>query len=122
MTDFKLEYRFTLPKGYVDQEGMTHKDGTMRLANASDEILPLRDPRVQQNSAYLSVILMARVITKLGTLPAIDTHTIEKIFTSDMAYLQNLYQQINAVEPQKVEIICSECSHKTVVELPFIME
>jgi len=118
--DFQQEFEFTLPKGYVDEGGVVHKKGVMRLATAVDEILPLRDPRVQQNSAYLSVILMARVVTKLGSLPAIDTKIIEKLYTADMAYLQNLYQQINAVEPQRAEIICPDCQRKIEVELPFL--
>ena len=118
--DFKQDFDFTLPKGYVDESGLVHKTGTMRLATAADEILPLRDPRVQQNSAYLSVILMARVVTKLGGLPTIDTKIIEKLYTADMAYLQNLYQQINAIEPQRIEIICPGCQKKIEVELPFL--
>jgi hypothetical protein len=118
--DLQQEFNFTLPKGYVDEGGQLHKTGVMRLATAADEILPLRDPRVQQNSAYLSVVLMARVITKLGSLNAIDTRVIEKLYTADMAYLQNLYQQINAVEPQKIDVICSSCQAKTEVLLPFL--
>ncbi len=120
--EFQQEFTFNLPKGFLDSSGTLHKTGTMRLATAVDEILPLRDPRVQQNSAYLSIILMARVVTKLGTLPVIDTKVIEKLFTADMAYLQNLYQQINAVEPQRVDIICPACGEKTTVELPFTVE
>ena len=86
----------------------------MRFATAADEILPLKDPRVQQNPAYLSVVLMTRVITKLGTLPAIDNKIIEKLPSSDMAYLQNLYQQINTVEPMKIEVTCPKCHEKTI--------
>lgn len=67
---FQTEFTFTLPRGYIDDTGMIHREGTMRLANAADEILPLKDPRVQQNPGYLTIILLARVITKLGSLPA----------------------------------------------------
>ena len=70
---FQTEFTFTLPRGYIDDTGMIHREGTMRLANAADEILPLKDPRVQQNPGYLTIILLARVITKLGSLPAVDT-------------------------------------------------
>ena len=74
---FQTEFTFTLPRGYIDDTGMIHREGTMRLANAADEILPLKDPRVQQNPGYLTIILLARVITKLGSLPAVDTRTVE---------------------------------------------
>ena len=85
---FQTEFPFTLPRGFVDRDGNLHKEGVMRLANAGDEILPLKDPRVQQNPGYLTIILLARVITKLGTLPAVDTRVIEGLYTMDLAYLQ----------------------------------
>jgi hypothetical protein len=93
---FQTEVEFELPKGYVDEEGTLHRRGVMRLATAADEILPLRDPRVQQNEAYLAVIVLARVIVKLGTLADIHTGTIEGLFASDLAYLQRLYEQLNS--------------------------
>ena len=92
---FQTEVEFELPKGYVDEEGTLHRRGVMRLATAADEILPLRDPRVQQNEAYLAVIVLARVIVKLGTLADIHPGTIEGMFASDLAYLQRLYEQLN---------------------------
>lgn len=92
---FQTEFEFELPRGYVDQNGEVHKHGVMRLATAADEIMPLRDPRVQQNPGYLTVILLSRVVTKLGTLQAINNRVIENLFTIDMAYLQDLYQRIN---------------------------
>ena len=76
---FETEFKFTLPRGYVDMEGNVHREGVMRLANAADEIVPLKDPRVQQNPGYLTIILLARVVTSLGTLPAVDTKIIEKL-------------------------------------------
>src|SRR6478735_6239853 len=91
---FRTEYEFVLPKGYVDEEGTLHRRGVMRLATAADEILPMRDPRVQNNPSYLSIILLARVVTKLGDLQMIDTRTVENFFTADLAYLQALYRQI----------------------------
>src|SRR6478672_9317364 len=95
---FQTEIEFELPKGYVDDSGTLHRRGTMRLATAADEILPLRDPRVQQNEAYLAVIVLARVITRLGALPEVSTNVIEGLFASDLAYLERLYEQINTGE------------------------
>jgi hypothetical protein len=95
---FRTEIEFTLPKGYLDEHGVLHRQGTMRLATAADEILPLRDPRVQQNAAYLTIIVMARVIERLGLLPEVDTKVVEGLFASDLDYLQRLYDQINATE------------------------
>lgn len=93
---FQTEVEFELPKGYVDEEGTLHRRGVMRLATAADEILPLRDPRVQQNEAYLAVIVLARVIVRLGTLADIHPGTVEGLFASDLAYLQRLYEQLNS--------------------------
>jgi len=93
---FQTEVDFELPKGYVDENGTLHRRGVMRLATAADEILPLRDPRVQQNEAYLAVIVLARVITRLGMLPDIHTGIVEGLFASDLAYLQRLYEQLNS--------------------------
>ena len=95
---FRTEIEFTLPKGYLDEHGVLHRQGTMRLATAADEILPLRDPRVQQNAAYLTIIVMARVIVRLGSLAEVDTKVVEGLFASDLDYLQHLYERINAVE------------------------
>jgi hypothetical protein len=92
---FRTEFEFTLPKGYVDGEGTLHREGTMRLATAGDEILPLRDPRVEKNSAYLGIILLSRVVTRLGSVRAITTHTIENLYASDYEFLQDLYNRIN---------------------------
>lgn len=93
---FQTEVEFELPKGYVDDEGGLHRRGVMRLATAADEILPLRDPRVQQNEAYLAIIVLARVIVRLGTLADIHPGTIEGLFASDLAFLQRLYEQLNS--------------------------
>ena len=93
---FQTEIEFELPKGYVDETGALHRRGVMRLATAADEILPLRDPRVQQNEAYLAVIVLARVLVRLGSLPDIHTGVIEGLYASDLAYLQRLYERFNA--------------------------
>jgi hypothetical protein len=95
---FQTEVGFTLPKGFIDEFGTLHRNGVMRLATAADEILPLRDPRVQQNEAYLAVIVLARVVTRLGDLPVVDTRAIEGLYASDMAYLQQLYEELNRGE------------------------
>lgn len=93
---FETEIEFELPKGYVDESGALHRRGVMRLATAADEILPLRDPRVQQNEAYLAVIVLARVVTRLGTMSDVHTGVIEGLYASDLAYLQRLYETFNA--------------------------
>jgi hypothetical protein len=98
---FRTEVEFALPKGYLDEHGVLHRQGVMRLATAADEILPLKDPRVQQNPAYLTVIVMARVIVKLGSLPDVDTRVVEGLFASDLDHLQRLYEELNgADEPE----------------------
>jgi len=101
---FQTEIEFELPKGYVDEAGTLHRRGTMRLATAADEILPLRDPRVQQNEAYLAIIVLARVITRLGTLPDIHTGVIEGLYASDLAHLQRLYEKFNAGDESEPEL------------------
>jgi hypothetical protein len=102
---FQTEIEFELPKGYLDESGTLHRRGTMRLATAADEILPLRDPRVQQNEAYISVIVLARVITKLGSLSDVHTGVIEGLYASDLAHLQRLYEKFNAVDNTEREIV-----------------
>ncbi|MCA1842780.1 MAG: hypothetical protein LC792_06225 [Actinobacteria bacterium] len=96
------EYEFTLPKGYLDGDGNLHRTGVMRLATARDEIEPLRDPRVAQNDAYLTVAILARVVTELGTLAEVSTRTIEGLFAADMAYLQDLYGIVNFGDPETI--------------------
>ena len=113
----QTEFEFTLPRGYVDKEGNLHKQGTMRLATALDEIAPLRDPRVTANQAYMAVILLARVITKMDSLPDVNTGVIEKLFSADFAYLQDFYRRINENGTAKVSTTCPECSHNFEVDL-----
>ncbi|MGI4788787.1 MAG: hypothetical protein ACRYFS_08050 [Janthinobacterium lividum] len=91
----QTEFDFTLPRGFVDEQGTLHKKGKMRLATAMDEISPLRDPRVRANQAYLVIILLARVITQLGTVETIDTGVVENLFSADLAFLQDFYRKIN---------------------------
>jgi hypothetical protein len=113
----QTEFEFTLPRGYVDNEGNLHRRGTMRLATAMDEIAPLRDPRVAANQAYLSVILLARVVTKLDNLADINTGVIEKLFSADFAFLQDFYRRINENGSSKLTTTCPECNHKFEVDL-----
>jgi hypothetical protein len=97
---FRTEIDFELPKGYLDETGTLHRHGTMRLATAADEILPLRDPRVQGNEAYLTVIVLTRVIVRLGSLTSVHTGVIEGLYASDLAYLQRLYERFNSADDQ----------------------
>lgn len=108
---FQTEFEFALPRGYVDEEGNLHKKGIMRLATAADEILPMKDPRVQANPAYLTVILLSRVITRLGNLEAVNPKIIENLFASDMAYLQEFYSRINGNGTGKISAVCPKCEH-----------
>lgn len=119
---FSTEFQFVLPRGYVDENGNLHRHGTMRLATAADEILPMRDPRVQQNPGYLTIILLARVITKLGDLKAIDTKTIEKLFTADLQFLQNYYREINEMHQLTVKTVCPKCGHDHEVDVTFLAQ
>jgi hypothetical protein len=107
---FQTEFAFTLPCGLLDEDGTLHREGVMRRATAADEILPLRDPRVTKNQAYLVVILLARVITRLGGMEAITPKTIESLYATDLAYLQNRYNEINRLE-ENVPVTCPQCQH-----------
>lgn len=115
---FKTEYQFRLPRGYVDEEGKVHRDGVMRLATARDEIVPLQDYRVQGNRAYLVIILLSRVITKLGELPRINVDTVEGLFSTDLAYLQEFYRKINEEGgTPKHHVTCPKCSHEMDIDM-----
>jgi hypothetical protein len=116
---FQTEFEFKLPKGYVDDEGNLHREGVMRLSTAADEILPLKDPRVQQNPAYITVILLSRVITRLGTLNDGDINPgiIEKLFASDLSYLQEFYSKVNGEGVPKIKTKCPDCGHAFEVDI-----
>lgn len=117
---WQIEYEFTLPKGYLDAQGTIHREGVMRLATAGDEILPLKDPRVQQNPGYLSIILLARVVKRLGSLPAVDTNIIENLYTMDLAYLQDLYEKINSMDAPGYTCVCPHCGQQVEVPVNFL--
>lgn len=119
MESFQTEFNFTLPMGYVDKEGTLHKEGTMRLATAGDEIIPLKDPRVQQNPGYLSVILLSRVVTKLGSLDMINTKVIEDLFAADFTYLQQSYNRFNQTGHSQINATCPKCNHSFDLEEEF---
>jgi hypothetical protein len=115
---FTTEFKFTLPRGFVDAEGKVHKEGTMRLATARDEILPLQDYRVQANRAYLVIILLSRVVTRIGTLSMITVDTIENLFSTDLAFLQEFYRKINEEGgAPKHHITCPKCQHEMDVDM-----
>lgn len=114
---FKTEFPFTLPKGYIDSEGKLHRNGVMRLATAKDEIVPLQDYRVQSNRAYLVIVLLSRVITKLGDLAIVDTEVIENLFSTDLAYLQEFYRRINEEGAPRIHAKCPSCQSEFDIDL-----
>ena len=113
----QTEFSFTLPRGYVDGEGDLHREGVMRLATAYDEIAPMKDPRVQANPGYLVIILLSRVITRLGDLPHINPKVVEGLFSADLAYLQDLYRRINENGHNRLGVTCPHCEGTFEVEL-----
>ena len=113
----QTEFEFTLPRGYVDQNGNLHRHGIMRLATARDEIDPLRDPRVRNNEAYLVIVLLSRVIVRLGDLTQISTGMVENLFAADLAYLQAFYRQINEEGTSLVKVTCSNCNEQIEIDL-----
>jgi hypothetical protein len=114
------EVSFELPKGYVDGDGNLHRSGVMRLATAADEIYPLKDPRVQNWPAYLIVILLSRVVTRLGTLTDVNPGVIEGLFSEDLAHLQDLYNRVNGLTPRTVTLECPSCGEQHEVEVPLL--
>jgi len=113
----RTEYAFTLPRGYVDEAGAVHRHGTMRLATARDEIEPLREASVRQNEAYLTVLLLSRVVTRLGDVPAVTPSTIESLFAADFDHLQRLYERLNTDGEAVGSLTCPECRHTFEVDL-----
>jgi hypothetical protein len=113
----QTEFAFQLPNGYVDEGGTVHQHGLMRLATARDEIMPLRDPRVRDNEAYLSVLLLSRVVTQLGTLSAVTPGVIEGLFAADLAFLQDLYSRVNQQGHTRGIVVCPACHHEFEVDV-----
>lgn len=111
------EFEFTLPRGYVDGNGTVHRHGVMRLATARDELVPLHDDRVRENPAYLTVVLLGRVITHLGTITEVHPGMVENFFATDLAFLQDLYRRINTEGHTRGTVTCPSCSHQFTVDL-----
>lgn len=116
-TGLRTEYPFTLPRGYVDEHGQLHRNGVMRLATARDEITTQADQRARQNPAYLTVLLLARTVTTLGSVTEVDHFVIENLFASDLAFLQDLYRRINADGHTEVGVSCPSCGHDFAVDV-----
>jgi hypothetical protein len=113
----QTEFNFTLPRGYVDSLDEVHREGIIRLATALDEIESLQDPRVQANNAYLPVVLLSRVIARLGSLTAVTPQVVERLFASDLAYLEDLYQRLNNPEDIILGAICPHCSQQFQIQV-----
>jgi hypothetical protein len=113
----KTEYSFTLPRGYVDARGAVHRHGTMRLATARDEIEPLRDAAVRQNEAYLTVLLLARVITRIGDVEEVTPSLVEGLYAADFDHLQRLYERLNTDGEAVGSLTCPDCKHTFEVDL-----
>ena len=111
------EFAFTLPRGVPDPDGNVHRDGAMRLATAFDEIEPLKDPRVRSNPGYLVIILLARVITRLGGIEHLNTRVIENLYAADLAFLQDLYQRVNGNGHDRLSVACPHCEGEFEVEV-----
>jgi hypothetical protein len=113
----RTEFAFELPHGYVDADGTVHREGVMRMATAGDEIRPLRDPRVRDNEAYLTVLLLARVVTRLGTIASVNPAVIEGLFAPDLAFLQDLYRRINQEGHTHATVRCPSCNQEFSVDV-----
>ena len=120
MSVLVTELEFELPKGYVDAEGNLHRSGVMRLATAADEIYPLKDPRVRNWPAYLIIILLSRVVTRLGGLTDINPGIIEGLFSEDLAYLQDMYNHVNGLIPRTITVECPHCGRSHEAEVPLL--
>ncbi len=113
----RTEFEFTLPRGYVDERGSLHRSGTMRLATAVDEVEPLRDPRVQANQSYLSILLLSRVVLNVGDIKPVSPTVIERLFSADFAYLQDLYVKVNDLGSNLVETQCPACGTRFALDV-----
>ena len=113
----RTEFAFELPRGYVDDSGTVHRSGVMRLATARDELVPLRDDRVREHAAYLTVVLLARVVTRIGTVTDVHAGVIENLFAADLAFLQDMYRRVNSEGHTRAGVACPECGHTFAVDL-----
>jgi hypothetical protein len=113
----RTTFEFELPRGYVDSSGVSHRRGTMRLATARDELVPLADDRVRDNPAYLTVVLLARVVERIGTVEDVHAGVIENLFASDLAFLQDLYRRVNQEGHARAAVTCPSCNEEFTVDL-----
>jgi hypothetical protein len=113
----RTEFPFELPRGYVDGSGTVHRSGVMRVATARDELVPLRDDRVRENPAYLTVVLLGRVVTRIGTITDVHAGIIEDLFASDVAFLQDLYRRVNSEGHTRAAVVCPACRHAFEVDV-----
>jgi hypothetical protein len=113
----RTEFPFVLPRGFVDERGVLHREGAMRLSTARDEITTQADPRVRQNPAYLTVLLLERTMVRLGALPVVDSLVVEGLFSSDLAFLQDLYRRINQQGHTEADVTCPSCGHEFAVDV-----
>lgn len=113
----RTEFPFELPRGYVDDTGEVHRSGVMRLATARDELVPLRDDRVRENPAYLTVVLLARVVTRIGRITDVHAGVMENLFATDLAFLQDMYRRINSEGHTRAGVTCPECGHGFSVDI-----
>jgi len=113
----QTRFDFELPRGYVDESGTVHRTGSMRLATARDELVPLRDDRVRENPAYLTVVLLARVVTSIGEITDVHAGVIENLFATDLAFLQDMYRRINTEGHTLASVGCPQCGHSFAIDL-----
>ncbi|MBW4472533.1 MAG: phage tail assembly protein [Stenomitos rutilans HA7619-LM2] len=116
------EFAFRLPRGLVDESGAVHQTGIMRLTTAKDEIAVQRDRRAQESEAYQSLVMFSRVITQLGHLSTITPEQLENLFTHDLGYLREFYNQINQQGIAEIAVHCPACQHAFAAELEFAGE
>lgn len=115
--ELRTEFSFVLPRGYVDAAGTVHRDGVMRLATARDELVPLRDDRVRENPSYLTVVLLARVLVRIGTIEDVHAGLVENLFAADLAFLQDLYRRVNTEGHTRAAVTCPACEHRFAVDV-----
>lgn len=122
--NLQTEVEFLLPRGFVDESGQTHRSGRMRLATSLDEVESVGHPRVQANEAYLPIVLLSRVITRLGRLPEVTPRIIEQLFAADLAYLEDVYLRLNSYDGMLTRATCPHCGSELYlrVELPIAQE
>jgi hypothetical protein len=120
MGELKTDFEFTLPTGYVDEDGALHRDGVMRLAKAIDEVAPFEDARAGVNEAYISVLLISRVLSRLGTISPVPPSVVERLFASDFAFLQEIYIRLNEHGNRFVETACPSCGRRFGLDLAML--